>query len=129
MSRPNSIRSDLPLMIWDSECAWCRRWIQRWQRITGEQVQYAPYQYFDLDENNQLKKFPSISIHDCERAVQLVLPDGSVYRAAEAVFRALAAAGRRNVWLWLYQHCPGFQFISERLYTFIASRRPLFQKI
>src|SRR5438093_9569292 len=33
-----------PLMIWDGECHFCRRWIERWREITAGEVEYAPYQ-------------------------------------------------------------------------------------
>jgi predicted DCC family thiol-disulfide oxidoreductase YuxK len=33
-----------PLLIYDGDCGFCRRWIQRWRAITGERVEFAPYQ-------------------------------------------------------------------------------------
>src|SRR5260370_42395230 len=33
-----------PLMIWDGECHFCRRWIERWREITVGQIDYATYQ-------------------------------------------------------------------------------------
>ena len=29
-----------PLMIWDGECHFCRRWIERWREITRDNVDY-----------------------------------------------------------------------------------------
>ena len=31
-------------MIWDGECHFCRRWIERWREITAGEVEYATYQ-------------------------------------------------------------------------------------
>lgn len=127
--KTGSIRSDLPIMIWDGDCAFCARWIKKWQKITSEQVQYAPYQIFEKDANGRLKKFPSLSVKDCERAVQLVMSKGLIYHGAEAVFRALDTAGKKKIWLWLYKHLPGFKLFSEMVYNFVASHRPLLSKI
>src|SRR5439155_25604862 len=29
-----------PLMIWDGDCHFCRRWIERWREITRDEVDY-----------------------------------------------------------------------------------------
>ncbi len=57
--------------------------------------------------------------------MQLILPDGRVFEAAEAVFQTLAIADHR-FGLWLYRHGPGFKFASETLYRLVAGHRPLF---
>ena len=33
-----------PLMIFDGDCRFCAFWIRRWQRATGEAVEYIPFQ-------------------------------------------------------------------------------------
>ena len=33
-----------PLIIWDGDCHFCRRWIERWSEITGDAVDYATSQ-------------------------------------------------------------------------------------
>src|SRR5690348_8984243 len=33
-----------PLMVYDGDCSFCLRWIQRWQRRTGDCIDYLPYQ-------------------------------------------------------------------------------------
>src|SRR4051812_31373935 len=77
-----------PLMIYDGECNFCTRWIRRWRRKTGEHIDYAPFQ-----TPNLAGRFPEIPPDAFATAVQLVVPDGSVFRAAEAVFRSLALSG------------------------------------
>ena len=39
-----SNRPPKPLMIWDGECHFCKRWIERWREITAGKVDYATYQ-------------------------------------------------------------------------------------
>ena len=71
------------------------------------------------------RDFPEIPVEDCTRAVQFVETDGTVYRAAEAVFRSLGySRGRR----WLggaYDRVPGFAAITEAAYSMVARHRSI----
>lgn len=117
------ISRDRPVMIYDGDCGFCQRWILKWQKVTGDKIQYVPYQFFVADKDGRIKEFPKISIVNCKRAIQLVLPGGHHYKAAEAVFTAFYFSGRQKVWLRLYKYFPGFKFLSEGLYKFISSNR------
>ena len=103
---PKAIRRDRPIMIWDGDCGFCAKWIKRWEKLTGDKIQYLPYQSFGLAPSLAgqkvnpallskrrselvLKEFPQVSVEDCKRAVQLVMPSGEHYKAAGAGFRAL----------------------------------------
>ena len=35
---------DRPLLIFDGECGYCRRWVRRLQPITGDKIEFAPFQ-------------------------------------------------------------------------------------
>jgi predicted DCC family thiol-disulfide oxidoreductase YuxK len=105
-----------PLLIFDGDCGFCRRWIGRWKALTGEAVDYA--------ESQQVAyRFPEIAQEAFARSVQLVLPDGEVFEGAEAVFRSLAFAPRRSWLLSAYRHVPGFAPVSELAYRVIARHR------
>src|ERR1051325_10553137 len=110
---------ELPVLIYDGECDFCRYWIDYWKLLTGERVAYAPYQEVARD-------FPSIPLHNFQSAAQLILPSGEVYRGAEAVFRMLARAPDQQGWLWLYEHVWGFAAVSEAAYRRIAAHRSFF---
>src|SRR5438270_11178277 len=71
-----------PLLIWDGECHFCRRWIERWREITGDKVDYEISQ-------NVADKFSEISREQFQRSVVLIETDGAVFTGAEAVFRSL----------------------------------------
>ncbi len=113
---------DRPVMLWDGDCGFCRFWIERWKRLTRGRVDYAPYQQVAGD------RYPEVPEAGLRKAVHLVEPDGTVSRGAEAVFRALAVAGRR--WpLWLYRRVPGIAPLSEWAYGFVAGHRTFFMKL
>ena len=107
-----------PLMIWDGECHFCKRWIERWREITVGEVDYATYQ-------EAAARFPEIPVEQFKRAVAFIEPNGEVFFAAEAVYRSLRYRSSRKWLAWSYDHIPGFAGISETAYKFIARHRGL----
>jgi lipase maturation factor 1 len=107
-----------PVLIFDGDCNFCRRWISRWEQATGEHVEYIPFQ-----DPGVAERFPELTREQCQGAVQLVDVDGSVYSAAEAVFRTLAFAPGKRWPLWLYQRAPGVAPVTELFYHFVAKHR------
>ena len=107
-----------PLMIWDGECHFCKRWIERWREVTAGKVDYATYQ-------EAAARFPEIPVEQFQRAVAFIEPDGGAFFAAEAVYRSLRYRSSRKWLAWSYDHIPGFAGISETAYKFIARHRSL----
>ena len=105
-----------PLMIWDGECHFCKRWIERWREITAGEVEYLTYQ-------EAANRFPEIPIEQFKRAVAFIEPDGKAFFAAEAVYRSLRCRSSRRWLAWSYDRVPGFAAVSERAYRFIARHR------
>jgi predicted DCC family thiol-disulfide oxidoreductase YuxK len=107
-----------PTLIYDGECGICTRWVQYWERLTGGQVDYRPYQEAASD-------YPSIPLDDFRRAIQFIEPDGQRHAGAAATYRVLRYAPGRRGWWWLYTHVPGVAPAAERAYNFFARRRDL----
>jgi len=107
-----------PLMIWDGECHFCKRWIERWREITAGEVDYVAYQ-------EAADQFPEIPVEQFKRAVALIEPDGKTFFAAEAVYRSLRYRSSRKWLSHSYDRVPGFAAISELGYKFIADHRKL----
>ena len=107
-----------PLMIWDGDCHFCRRWIERWRETTRNEVDYETSQ-------NVADKFPEIPREQFQRSVVLIERDGAVFAGAEAVFRSLRCRSSKRWLAWSYYHVLGFDPISEGFYKLIAmNRRP-----
>ena len=119
MSRLKTDKLNKPLLIYDGTCGFCKIWIRYWQQITGDQLDYAPYQ-------EAASEFPDIPIENFKSAVQLVQPNGEVKSAAHAVFQSLAYAPNKSWPLWLYKNVWGFKPITEWGYRIVASHRSLF---
>jgi predicted DCC family thiol-disulfide oxidoreductase YuxK len=108
-----------PLLVYDGDCGFCTYWANYWQKLTGDRVEYGPYQEVAV-------RYPTISQAEFQRAVQFVALDGHVASAAEASFLTLSHARGKGFWLALYRNLPGFAGISEKAYAFIAAHRPAF---
>jgi predicted DCC family thiol-disulfide oxidoreductase YuxK len=111
-----------PLLVYDGDCGFCAYWAHYWQRLTGDRVEYRPYQ-------DAAAQYPEISQAEFQRAVQFIAPDGRRASAAEASFLTLSHARGKGGWLWLYRNLPGFAAVSERTYAFIAAHRPAFFRV
>jgi predicted DCC family thiol-disulfide oxidoreductase YuxK len=109
---PPLVRS---LMIFDGDCGFCRAGIARWRGRTGASVDYAPYQEVGA-------RFPQIASGAFAQAVHLVEPDGTVSRAAAAVFRALEMGGH-PLGARLYRASGLVRVMSEAAYRWVAAHR------
>ena len=106
-----------PLLIYDGDCGFCKRWIARWKKVTKDRVDYATSQEVG-------DQFPQIPKGEYEKSVQLVQIDGTVSSGAEAVFRTLAVRSRFfKLVLWKYKYIPGFAAVNERIYRLVAKHR------
>ncbi len=103
-------------MIFDGDCSFCRYWIDRWRAMTGDKVEYAPYQ-------SVAGQFPTIPREQFAEAVHLISADGQVSRGAEAVFRSLAMSASWSWMLWMYLRVPGVAWLCERSYQWVARHR------
>jgi lipase maturation factor 1 len=111
-----------PLLVYDGDCAFCVYWARYWQALTGDRVEYRPYQ-------DAAARFPDIPTAEFRRAVQYIAPDGRRASAAEASFLTLSHARGKGYWLALYRDVPGFAAVSELAYAFVAAHRPGFFRI
>jgi predicted DCC family thiol-disulfide oxidoreductase YuxK len=105
-----------PILFWDGDCHFCRRWVERWNETTAGAVDYVPFQQIG-------GRFSEIPRQNLERAATLIELDGAVYSGAEAIFRALRSRPSRRWLSWSYDHVPGFAALSETLYKLISRNR------
>jgi predicted DCC family thiol-disulfide oxidoreductase YuxK len=113
---------DRPLVVFDGDCTFCRFWVARWKSVTGDRLEYAPYQ-------ETAARFPEIPEEEFARAVQLVLPTGEVFSGAEAAVRTLAEVPGHRHWLAMYRGIPGARAVTNAAYRFIADHRDFFFRV
>lgn len=110
---------ETPLMVFDGDCTFCKLWIDYWKQLTDTNVDYAPYQ-------EAAERFPHVPRENFEKAVHLILPDGTVHSGACAVLCSLQHHRRYSVLYWLYRYMPGFSMITEWAYGIVARNRDFF---
>lgn len=111
-----------PVLIFDGDCLFCRRWIRRLSRPTEGHIEMRPYQSCAAD-------FPSIPAKAFNEAIQLVEPNGAVHSGADAAFRAAAWTPGYEGIESMYARSPLLQKAARRVYGFIGARRSLFGRI
>jgi predicted DCC family thiol-disulfide oxidoreductase YuxK len=105
-----------PLFVYDADCGFCLAWIDYFQSVVNGAVQFVSYQ-------NITDEIPEYTNDDFAKAVHLIEPDGSVSTGANATFKMFWLAGKKKHWYRLYRTIPGFAWISEWFYQFVARHR------
>lgn len=109
-----------PVMIYDGDCKFCRKWIRRWATLTEDRVIYLPYQ-------GNLQAFPQLTEEMCKKAVQFVETDGKVYGAAEGVLRSLNYSNNYKWMYRFYKNSKLFASFAEWIYSIVAKNRNFFK--
>src|SRR5215510_10641085 len=78
-------RMDRPVLLFDGHCRFCLAQAERLRRWAGGDVELLSFR-----ESGALERFPQVDAAACERAIQLVLPDGRVRSGIDAVLGVLA---------------------------------------
>lgn len=106
-----------PVLLYDGDCGFCRRWVERWKALTGGAVEYAAAQEAG-------GRFPQIPPEAFARAVQFVAADGAVAEGALAAFKALEHAPAPYPLLSrAYARLPPFARACEAVYRLVAANR------
>ncbi len=90
MERP-AVEGEVPSIIYDAECAYCRRWASRFKKWGADRIELLPLQ------DERAVAMSGESVAELERAIHLVRPDSTVFKGANAVREIL----RYAAWGWL----------------------------
>ncbi|MGM0572244.1 MAG: thiol-disulfide oxidoreductase DCC family protein [Bacteroidota bacterium] len=108
---------DKPLMAWDGNCGFCHYWVIKWKKMTGERVNYQPFQQIH-------KEFPDIDYRLFKQAIRLIDTDGRIYTGPAAVFHALNRYSPKWRWVMpLYRNIRPFRFLADHFYAFVSRHR------
>ncbi len=108
-----------PLVLYDGDCGFCRRWVARWQARTHGRVRFLP-------ARPVLRWLFGIPRREARRAMQLIEPSGASFQGADAVFRMLRFSPRRGTrWGARVGLLPGVRTVTRAVYRLIAGHRPM----
>lgn len=113
---------EIPVMIWDGNCGFCRYWITRWQKITKHTIEFASYQ-------EAAERFPDVDVVHFKQASRFIDIDGKIYSGPQSAYKSLAYSKR---WQWMdrwYQKGGAFSKLSDHFYQLIANNRNFFFKL
>jgi predicted DCC family thiol-disulfide oxidoreductase YuxK len=109
-------------LIYDGDCRFCARWVERWRITTGERVRY-------LTAQEAAAEFPEVAENPSFDAVQWIGAEGDRWSGAPAVFAALATSSAMGrTLLSLYQRTPWFARTADTAYRLVARHRMFFSQ-
>ena len=104
---PNIHTSHNPAtLLYDGECGICQEWVDYWRQLTGNKVNYRPYQ-------EAVNDYPNIPVEDLESAIHLIEADSTVTKGAKASYGLYRGIHPQSILLFLYRYFPGFDLFSE----------------
>ena len=112
-----------PVVLYDGRCRLCTAGADRIRRFDAE----ARLEVLSLHEPEVAARFPSIRREDVLAEMHFVRPDGSIAKGHEAVREVLKVIPRYR-WLALFWDLPGFQFVADRVYKWVARNRYRFNR-
>lgn len=105
-----------PTLVWDGNCGFCKFWIIRWKRLSGDKIQFKPYQ-------EAIHDFKDIDERFFKEAARLVDVDGKLYDGPAAAYKSLSIAGKFPYLLSWYEGSSFFRKLSDFGYQTIADNR------
>ena len=106
-----------PVLIYDGRCRFCVREAARLERWVRGAVQLESFR-----DPGVIERYPGLSEAQCERAVQLVEPDGRVRSGGEAVARTLRLNPLLAPLTWVY-YLPFLRSVFDLGYRLVARNR------
>jgi len=107
----------LPLLVFDGDCSVCRKQVENLRNVVGARMSAESFRQVDF-----FIRFPEFQREECERAIQLKMPNGRRFEGAEAVARTMALRWPLYPLMLLY-YVPGLRWIWDGFYKWIARHR------
>ena len=107
-----------PVIVYDGECNFCIAQIERIRQMDSKnQFEYLPRQDPSAD-----KRFPVLQSIDFNTGMRLIMPAGTNYAGADAIYQIARRLPGINIIAWLY--CvPGINQIAKAVYAWVAKNR------
>ena len=107
-----------PVVLYDGRCRLCTAGADR---IRGHDSEGA-LEVVSLHEPAVRARFPDIPLKDVLAEMHFVKPDGSIAKGHDAIREVLRVIPRYR-WLSLFWMLPGFQFVADKAYKWVARNR------
>ena len=116
-ARSGTLEAVKETVIYDGECNICRQMKEGVDGVDrSHRLEWIPYQ-----EPTLLQRFPQLSLEACQKAMHVVLEDGSVRAGGDAVPVILERVGLKPLAAAL--RLPGMHALVDFAYNWVASHR------
>jgi predicted DCC family thiol-disulfide oxidoreductase YuxK len=111
-----------PVLYWDADCNFCRRWIGRWNEATGDAVEYQTLQGAPAQIVEAAGGIPF-------QRVVLRRVDGTLATGAAAALEAVSEGGCGGRLVHRFAMAAPFRALAERAYSLVATHRGICSKL
>ena len=105
------------IVVYDGACKFCKNQLKNLTRLSGTKFEAVSFR-----DDGFFVKYPMLTLEECEKSLQLLVPADRKYSGAEAVFRTVALNPFLRPALWVY-YIPGLRTFFEWLYKNISENR------
>jgi predicted DCC family thiol-disulfide oxidoreductase YuxK len=104
-------------VVYDGRCRFCIEQARRLERLAGGRVRLESFR-----DPGVIAAHPGLSEETCDRAIQLVMPDGRIHGGAAAIARVLRLRPALAPLGWLYR-VPLLHQVADLSYRIVARNR------
>ncbi len=106
-----------PLLVYDGDSRYCLRLVAGWKALTGDKIDYEPYQ-------RAAEYFPNLSPKDLQSSLfHFVDLNHEMTSGATAITRLLAYLPEKKTVLWIYRNLPFFATLRDKVLDFYSKHR------
>ena len=116
-AEPDKAQGDM-VIIYDGQCAFCRRSISRIRRRDRDDQ----FVYLPRDTRGLETRYPQITQGDFDTGMRLIGPDGTLYVGADAIHKIASHLPYYRRFTWLYR-VPIVHQLARGVYGWIAAHR------
>lgn len=108
---------DKPVLVWDGDCGFCKFWVTRWKKMSGDKINYRPFQEAAVD-------FKDIPLKEFKKASRLIETDGRIFSGPDSAYRSYDYSTKTDYPFhnWYVRH-NWFAWLSDHGYNWVAKHR------
>ncbi|MBT5954198.1 DUF393 domain-containing protein [bacterium] len=112
---------NVPTLIYDGSCGFCKRCISYFQRFQRKHINYIPSEKAQYLMDSPSKKEMDESVY--------FYNEGAFFKGAEAISELYAVGAKKKHWKWMYNRVFGVKFLAELGYVCVSKNRKVLSTV